>query len=319
MKASIIIPTMGRSGQLINTLNSIQNQSFPSSEYQIIVVNNNTTDAALEDVRKANTDGKKEIIYVKEPVLGLHNARHAGARASTGEILAYTDDDVICHPEWLAELVKVYTSTDIGCAGGRVQARWAAEPPEWIAPYLSYLSLLDWGEEIKELKTPLIFGCNFSIRRSLLFKLGGFNPEAFGDIWLGDGETGLLRKVLADGYKIIYNPGALVWHIIPESRLTLRYMKLRLANQGATDSYQLHRARKDLGNVKTLMYAGYYCLNAIKQNLLAMKNRPSGNHDYYEHALLASKYSQQCSYELRMVFSQRLRELVQKEDWINGG
>jgi glycosyltransferase involved in cell wall biosynthesis len=318
MQVSIIIPTLNHAKYLKNALTSVQSQSFPKDAYEVIVVDNNSTDETPEIVAELNTTGEKEVIYVKEPNIGLHNARHAGAKVAQGEILAYTDDDAICYPNWLSELIRAYSNPEVGCAGGKILPKWEVEPPKWVERYQDYLSLLDWGDEIKELKTVDIYGCNFSIRKSVLFEVGGFNPEAFGDIWLGDGETGLLRKVLNADYKIVYTPKAIVWHVIPESRLTIEYMKRRFANQGAADSYTAHHRDKKFGRMRLLFYFNRFGLHCLVYNLLAIKGKFSKNiEDSYKYELTSSYYKSRCLYELRLIYDNKLRKLVEKEGWIN--
>lgn len=318
MQVSIIIPTLNHAKYLKNALTSVQNQSFPKNEYEVIVVDNNSTDETPEIVAELNTTGEKEVIYVKEPNIGLHNARHAGAKIAQGEILAYTDDDAICYPNWLLELIRAYSNPEVGCAGGKILPKWEVKPPDWIEQYWDYLSLLDWGDEVKELKTPEIYGCNFSIRKSLIFEVGGFNPEAFGDIWLGDGETGLLCKVLNADYKIVYTPEAIVWHVIPESRLTLEYMKRRFANEGACNSYTSHYGNKNLGKMRLLFHFNIFGLRALAYYLLAVESRFfKKTEDYYKYELTSSYYKSRCLYELRLIYDNTLRKLVEREDWIN--
>jgi len=113
----------------------------------------------------------------------------------------------------LTEILGPYRSPDIGCAGGRILPRWEIKPPDWINMFSKwYLSILDEDGEKQEVQW--IYGCNFSIRKKLLFELGGFNPDAFDEkkLWWmrGDGEIGLLRKVHDIGREVIYNPKAIV-------------------------------------------------------------------------------------------------------------
>ncbi len=315
---SAIIPTYNRAKYLKNAILSLQQQNLPQEQYEIIVVDQNSTD----DTKKVTIElglSNKAVLYLNEPNLGLHYARHTGARVARGEILAFTDDDAICDPNWLAGLIKLYSEPDVGCVGGRILPKWEVEPPEWISKhYGEYLSLLDWGEQVKELRTPEIYGTNFSIRKTLLFKLGGFNPDSFGPIWLGDGETGLLFKVLKSSHRIIYTPEAVVWHVIPASRLTLRSMKRRFANEGACDSYTLHHETREFRKPWLLSRSAVFGLHAATECLLAMRSRLLKRSEYYyQHILTSSYYASRCLYELRLVFDNKLRELVRREDWIN--
>lgn len=317
---SAIIPTYNRCEYLKGAIISLQRQNLPEEQYEIIVVDNNSTDNTSQVVEECNKNDKKEVVYIKEPNIGLHNARHAGAKIAQGEILAYTDDDVICDPNWLSELIRPYLDQRVACVGGKILPKWEAKPPEWIRHerYRGGLSLLDWGDETKELRTPDIYGSNFSIRKSVLSEVGGFNPDSFGDIWLGDGETGLLRKVLKAGYKVIYTPEAVVWHVISRGRLTIQYFKKRAANQGGCDSYALHYGNRKLGKIRLLFYFNVFALYSLACYLLAVKSRLFKKiEDYYKYEVASSNYKSRCLYEIKLIYDNKLRELVKRKDWIN--
>ena len=320
VKISIIIPTINRATDLKKALLSTLNQSFPQEEYEIIVVDNNSTDNTSQVIEECNKSDSKEVVYIKEPNIGLQNARHTGAKIAQGEILAYTDDDVICEPNWLSELIRPYSDQGVACVGGKILPKWEAKPAKWIRRerYRGGLSLLDWGDETKELRTPDIYGSNFSIRKSVLFEVGGFNPDSFGDIWLGDGETGLLRKVLKAGYKVIYTPEAVVWHVISRGRLTIQYFKKRAANQGACDSYALHYGNRKLGKIRLLFYFNVFALYSLAYYLLAVKSRFFERiEDYRKYEITSSYYKRRCLYEMKLIYNNELREFVRREDWIN--
>jgi glycosyltransferase involved in cell wall biosynthesis len=319
MQVSIIIPTLNHAKYLKNALTSVQNQSFPKDEYEVIVVDNNSTDETPEIVAELNTTGKKEVIYVKEPNIGLHNARHAGAKAAKGEILAYADDDVICDKNWLCELVKPYTDPEVGSVGGKILPKWEAEPPEWVKQYPSSLSLLDLGTETKELKRPGIYGCNFSIRRSLMFEVGGSNPDVFGDrklIWyMGDGETGLLRKVLIAEKKIMYTPHAIVWHVIPESRLTVGYFKKRNFQEGISHSFFIHRT-EEFSRITLFYRSCRFGIAAIVCEILALICKILKNNSYFKYEFIASSFKSSFIYEFKLIYDKRLRAHVKRRSWL---
>ncbi len=314
VRISVIVPTHNRCEYLRRTIISLQEQNFPEDEYEIIVVDNNSTDNTPEVVEACNRNGKKEVVYVKEPVLGLHNARHAGAKVAKGEILAYVDDDVICDANWLSELLKPYSDPEVGCVGGKILPKWEIKPPEWIKQYPSYLSLLDLGNEIRELKTPGIYGCNFSIRKSLLFEVGGFNPDAFGDkklIWYrGDGETGLLLKVFATGRRIIYTPHAVVWHVIPENRLTLDYFKRRNFIQGISASFSAYRTER-FSRIKLFYRSCNFGIAAIICKILALICKVLKKDGYFKYEFACSSFKSRFIYEFKLIYDKKLRESVE--------
>ncbi len=229
---------------------SILAQSFPVDMYEVIVIDNGSKDNTKEVVDDLNRIYDNRIRYFYDSRPGLHVGRHLGAGCAQGDILLYGDDDIIASPEWVEEIYGCYSDENVGAAGGKILPRFEAEPPEWLKVFtgdlgnLGYLSLLYLGDGILEINYYQIYGCNLSIRKELLFQLGGFHPDAMPQSLIkyrGDGEGALMRSLVDAGYKIIYNAKASVHHVIPVDRLTLEYFKRRSFNQGISDSFSLIR------------------------------------------------------------------------------
>jgi cellulose synthase/poly-beta-1,6-N-acetylglucosamine synthase-like glycosyltransferase len=248
MLLSVIVPTYGRPAYLRNNLISLLQQDLPPEQYEVIVVDNKPTGEVHRIIQNLEPEWQRPIHYVEESNVGLHNARHAGAKAARGETLVYVDDDAIAPSGWLRAILEPFEDPLVAIVGGKILPKWEAQPPKWLSQFPpSYLSLLDLGEERRELRWPEgAYGCNLAIRRSVLYEVGGFNPDAMGDrrlIWFrGDGESGLHRKVYAAGYKVIYEPCAWVYHRIPPERLKVEYLCERAYNQGVSDSFTQIRA-----------------------------------------------------------------------------
>ncbi|MGZ4862303.1 MAG: glycosyltransferase [Halobacteriota archaeon] len=248
MYASVIVPTRNRCESLRNTLVSLQQLNFPNDHYEIIVVDSSSADDTRRVVEECKQHGNKEIIYCKEVHKGVHKARHVGAQIAKGDILAYVDDDVICDPDWLSELTRPYTDPKVGCVGGKIAPRFEAKEPAWAKYFPGYLSILDRGGEITKVNDDRIYGCNFSIRKTVLYDVGGFNPGGTPPSlmrYLGDEETGLLNKVIKKDYDVVYTPFAVVIHVIPKERLTIDYLKQRVFVEGVCHSYT--KIRNDRG------------------------------------------------------------------------
>src|SRR2546423_12328653 len=101
MQLSVIIPTHNRAVSLARSVRSALELDYLRDHGEILVVDNASTDqtpAVVSDLQHAA--GGSILRYVQEPDLGLHNARHAGARAASGEILLFTDDDATFSPQW---------------------------------------------------------------------------------------------------------------------------------------------------------------------------------------------------------------------------
>ena len=130
---SVIIPTLNRCEILADALTSVRQQTLPADQYEIIVVDNGSTDGTRELTERLNQDGCKPIRYIYEPQLGLHNARHAGARAAKGNVLVFTDDDATFDPGWLQAYAKAFAEhPEMAAAGGPVRPIWEASPPKWL-------------------------------------------------------------------------------------------------------------------------------------------------------------------------------------------
>jgi glycosyltransferase involved in cell wall biosynthesis len=317
LRISIIIPTLNRADRLRSALTSVRAQTLPSEGYEIIVVDNGSTDDTEKvfcEFAREET-GRAAVRYVREDQLGLHFARHAGAKIARGQFLAFMDDDATADPNWLQELLKGYSGYEVGCVGGKILPIWEAEPPTWVRDYgPGYLGGLDLGDHALELREPAIYGSNLAIRKSTLVQVRGFNPDSFGQTWLGDGEIGLLRKVLQAGWKIMYNPKAVVWHYIPASRMTLDYLRRRSANQGASNSYTAYRnlypskARLAIMALEEAGKGGLLRIWGCAYSLL-------GSNKWYHKEIRASYYWRRFQYDLRLIYDELFRNLVKKDDW----
>lgn len=317
IKVSVIISTYNRPELLEKTIESLKQQDF--SGYEVIVVDNACSDnmrILLESQIRDADICRCSIKYIQEPNIGLHNARHAGAKIAQGEILLYVDDDVITDKNLLQEVVEPYSDPDVGCVGGKILPKWEVEPPELLSLFPNwYLSILDDDGELREVN--YIYGCNFSIRRNLLFELGGFNPDAFGHkkMWWyrGDGEIGLLRKVHSVGKKVIYNPKAVVWHFIPKERLTVEYFKERAFKSGIEASFSKYRySNNSLCLLKLLLGASVFGMYYIFHTILAFIPSKEG----IRHKVTSSYYKARCLYELRSAVDRNLQKFVKREKWL---
>lgn len=250
VNVSIIIPTHNRCSLLEKTIRSLVNQDFPKDNYEILVVDNGSTDSTRQ-VAEAEVSAYPEhnIRYIFEPEPGLHSGRHRGAREAKGEILCYLDDDVTVEAGWLKAVAQTFAETDAGLVGGKILPAYEIKPPQWLSrlvvttsegEMLSQLSLIDFGQQLRQIDPCYVWGCNYSVRRDLVFECGGFRPDSVPfDIvqYRGDGEIALSKAIEAKGYKAYYNPKACVYHYVPKERMTAEYFCKRQFRQGISDSF----------------------------------------------------------------------------------
>lgn len=257
MILSVIIPTRNRVSLLKNALFSITKQTFPSDQFEVIVVDNGSTDETAEICKeyKSKLPGFQRI-YDECP--GLHVGRHLGLKHARGGILVYADDDIEAFPEWLEGIAEAFQDENVVLVGGKNLPKFELDPPDWIKKMwegdkkgnriLGSLSILDLGDEMKSVNPYHVFGCNFSIRKATLLKAGGFHPDAMPQEvirYRGDGESYVSRYILEHRYKVLYHPKASLFHHVPKERMTLKYFYHRAYIQGISDSFT--RMRKDSG------------------------------------------------------------------------
>ena len=316
---SVIVPSYQRAKFLKDTVASFLQQTLAQG-FEILVVDNAPSDELREYVQSLAEANATPVRYIPEPRTGLHYARHAGAHAARGEILVYVDDDVLTPPGWLEAICVPYSDPKVACVGGKTVAKWEAEPPEWIKPLAGGpLSILDLGEETRELTLgEYVYGCNMSVRKQVLYKVGGFNPDAFGDrklIWQrGDGECGLIDKIFAAGYKVIYESRAWLYHRVPQNRMTPEYFSRRMFIEGISSGYIKYRARP-VGTVRLLLQAGVHGMYCGYQLIRCLLEH-SGTTQYVRRRMALSFRKARALHALRLCFSPKLRAHVTRKDYL---
>jgi len=269
---SVIVPTFNRAKSLEDTLKSICGQTLSQNRYEVIVVDNSSTDNTFmlteQFVRTC-----PNIRYVLEHQRGLLYCRHRGVKESrSNNILVFIDDDIIAEKNYLETILNTFEEhNDIVLVGGKVLPDFETYPPYWIKAFetqregtyiLSFLSLIDLGENANHIRCDFVFGCSFSIKKDALVHCGGFNPDSFPLDMLkyrGDGETGLCYKLERQGYKAFYNPWTVIRHKVPSSRLTIEYFCKRAYMEGVSWSFTgIRKIGRTSSYITTELYFLFY-------------------------------------------------------------
>jgi len=317
-KISVIIPTYNRPHLLGQLLKSLSDQILDKSLFEIIVVENTPLKNAKRVVKKYTSLFPKErLSYSFEKNQGLHFARHAGAKLAKSEILAFLDDDALCNKDWLKNLLFVYENKKIGCAGGKIKIKWDKKPPSWILRYENVLGALNHGPKLRILKkNEYINGGNFSIRKKLLFEAGGFNPDQVKNIQVGDGETGLCKKLHKKGIKIAWMPKALVWHIQKvKPNATLTDMKRRFGSSAAVASYTSYKKEK-FGRLELAKRVINFLSLFLKYRFFSFTGKLGKKKKWRHQTLLSAYYFKKALYELKLIHSRRFKKWVLKRSWL---
>ena len=234
LDASVIVCTHNRCDTLVSCLRSLQAMRVPAElSWEVIVVDNNSTDATRTVVEQLRRGSASNVRYVFEPQQGKSRALNAGVRAARGRLLAFTDDDVRVDPDWLPNLLRTFDEFDCAGVGGRVVADWQCEPPAWLSGgcprWLQVsLALFDFGDRPVPLVYPEApFGNNMAFRRDALERHGTFRTDlgpGSGGI-IGGEDTELGQRMMRAGETLFYQPAATVHHRVEADRAQKRYFR----------------------------------------------------------------------------------------------
>jgi glycosyltransferase involved in cell wall biosynthesis len=232
MNVSLVICTYNRCAMLLKTLESVAASEMPPSvDWEVVVVDNNSVDQTRAAVEEFAARHPGCFRYVFETKQGLSNARNAGILAARGEVVAFTDDDVIVDAAWLQNLTRCLFDGAWAGSGGRVLPLQSVVLPRWLSldgPYALggvVAALFDEGQEPKKLRESP-YGANMAFRKEVFERHGYFRPDLGrrpGSL-ISNEDTEFGKRLTAAGERLSYQPSAIVYHPILEERLNKKYV-----------------------------------------------------------------------------------------------
>jgi glycosyltransferase involved in cell wall biosynthesis len=237
---SVVIPTFNNRDVLRRTLQAVFNQDFRLDQFEVIVLDDGSTDGTEEMVRALSAP--VPLTYQWQPNRGRAAARNAGSRLARGRLLFYLDADIIARPDMLSRHMRHYEQRS-GPIG--VQGRTLVHPDSKTTPFMKTKELLpDLTPRRKVDLSPYhVITRNLSIRAEDLWAVGGFDESFPGYGW-EDIELGL--RLHARGVRFFYDPQAIGYHYDVETPERSRE-KLRQAGEGAVYFWTKHERRLGLG------------------------------------------------------------------------
>jgi len=218
---SVVIATRERPEVLARALGSAVALDYP--RFEVIVVDNDPVTDATETMVRERFAGK--VDYVREPMRGLASAHNRGTAVARGEIIAFTDDDVLIDPGWLTAIAAAFASApDVACVTGlivpaelrtRTQAllEWHAKPTKGFTRRVANLGRAGVDELFPYTAGDLGAGANMAFTAALLREIGGFDPAmGVGTATLGGDDLMAFFLAIAAGHTLVYQPEALIWH-----------------------------------------------------------------------------------------------------------
>jgi glycosyltransferase involved in cell wall biosynthesis len=246
MDITVLICTHNRCELLRQALGSIAaSQLPPGVEWEIVVVDNNSSDGTNRVVAEANEAHPGRFRYLLEPVQGKSVALNAGIREARGGIIAFTDDDVTVAPDWLARLTANLDGGEWAGAGGRVLPVWRSPKPKWLPDFGGWDGVsvqFDPGGPAGELKIPPI-GANMAYRKEVFAACGGFSPglgPIAGRLSFAVEDTEFGSRVVASGRRLRYEPEAVVYHPVAPHRARRAFVLKWFFAKGRSDAQLNH-------------------------------------------------------------------------------
>ena len=198
--------------------------------WEVLIVDNNSTDNTRGIVEEFSRAGTVPVRYIFEPQQGLSKARNTGIKNAQGKYLLFTDDDVLVERKWLLAIEKTFREEGADCVGGRIMPIWPGKEPKWLpSKRRSFLAILDYGNKLLDVSdgSKALYGANMAFTRLIMQQAGYFNTELgrTANKLYSHEEKEYFERIMKKGGKIIYQPDAVIYHIIQPERVKKAYFR----------------------------------------------------------------------------------------------
>src|SRR5579864_1239563 len=242
---SLVVCTHNRSDLLPRCLRAAAEQTFPCGDYELLVVDNGSTDHTTHIVERFQHRYRKHHIrYFYHAARGLSQARNRAATEARSPILHYIDDAAVPQPDLLERIRDTFDRfPEAAVVGGRIQITLPECLPDWFSAYFSgYYSQfnLPYADIVRLADvTEFPFGANISFRREALAQQGFFRTTLgrMGKDASGGEELDMTYRIHLSGGQVFYNPLALVDHLITPDRIRWDYILQSAAAAGRNWAY----------------------------------------------------------------------------------
>jgi len=267
MELSIVLCTYNRAHNLPECIEHVsQQKGMDGLDWELLVVDNNSTDRTAEVVRELQEKHKITIRYVFEPEQGLSHARNRGIQSTESRYLLFIDDDILVEPCWLKAIYTTFMVRVSDAVGGRIWVRTSRDLPKWIEDdgMRNFLGHRDFGDVPFRMdgRRSFPFGGNMAFDRRI------FDSVGFFDVRMGrkgegqkreelfkDEETELFGRIADARGRIDYSPDAIVHHRILPHQLEKQFFRVVVFNSGYQGAMLCNeRFRRRLFGIPLFLY-----------------------------------------------------------------
>lgn len=254
-KVSVVTPAYNEGDNIAACVNALKTQNFPKEDYEIIVVDNNSSDGTLEIVKNLG------VSYTVEYKRGRSQARNAGIKIARGNLIAFVDAGCTAKRDWLSNIVQAFENSHIGCVAGDIKSL-EKENPFPLRQYLIKKEYLSQKNTVSHPFLPYADTANAAYRKAVFDRIGLFDEK------FKSGEDADLcwRMQLFTNYKIAYVSDAVVLQSYESRAKSLFKQKMRHAYWHVMlyKKYQKYR-EKEVKSLKQT-YWEYYsiCIRLLR-------------------------------------------------------
>ncbi len=246
-KLTVAICTYNRERYLPQLFDSILAQSLYKSLFEVVLVNNNSTDQT-EVIVNQFIQKEKDLTfhYFNESQQGLSYARNRCIQEAKGEFITFLDDDAFIHPDYLEVILNRFTqNTEFAAIGGPIFLHYESVIPAWENKYLNSLlgyyspSTLPFTYSGSSSEYPR--GSNMSFRMEIFEIVGLFNVQLGRTKrnLIGGEEKDIFERIYATKkYQVYYEPAAIVFHCVPEERTSKDFIIRQAYGTGLSEKYR---------------------------------------------------------------------------------
>ena len=224
---TVLIATYNGGGTLATVLDAYCKIDLPREDWKLVIVDNGSTDNTKETINAFKHALPLKMLF--EPRRGKNVALKTGLLEIDGDLVVFSDDDVVPHPDWLKQFRQSADSQQLySIFGGPILPKWELPPEEWILSWVYLSPTFGILNDRKEgpIENSMVFGGNMAIR-SNIFEMGYTFDETIGPNgtkYSMGSETQLLLRLKKDGFKAWHCKNAVVKHMIKASQMQKKWV-----------------------------------------------------------------------------------------------